>query len=51
MFGVAPDCPVQQKDKGSQRSIAPNPNRRADVFVFVCALVAWIAFSSSHSYF
>jgi hypothetical protein len=31
MSGVALDCPVQQKDKGFQRSIAPNPNEHADV--------------------
>jgi hypothetical protein len=31
MSGVAPDCPVQQNDKGFQRSIAPNPNERADI--------------------
>jgi hypothetical protein len=31
LSGVAPDCPMQQKDKGLQRSIAPNPNGRADV--------------------
>jgi hypothetical protein len=31
LFGVPPDCPVQQKDKGFQWSIAPNPNGRADV--------------------
>jgi hypothetical protein len=29
--GVAPDCPVQQKDKGIQRSTASNPNGHADV--------------------
>jgi hypothetical protein len=29
--GVAPDCPVQQKDKALKRSTAPNPNERADV--------------------
>jgi hypothetical protein len=28
---VPPDCPVQQKDKGFQRSTTPNPNGRADV--------------------
>jgi hypothetical protein len=27
----SPDCLVQQKDKGFQRSTAPNPNGRADV--------------------
>jgi hypothetical protein len=26
LFGVPPDCPVPQKDKGLQRSTAPNPN-------------------------
>jgi hypothetical protein len=31
MSGVPLDCPVQQKDKGLQRSTAPNPNERADV--------------------
>jgi hypothetical protein len=31
LSGVAPDCPVQQKDKALQRSTAPNPNGRADV--------------------
>jgi hypothetical protein len=31
MSGVPPDYPVQQKDKGFQRSIALNPNGRADV--------------------
>ena len=31
LSGVAPDCPVQQKDKELQRSTAPNPNGRADV--------------------
>jgi hypothetical protein len=31
MSGVPPDCPVQQKDKGLQRSTALNPNGRADV--------------------
>jgi hypothetical protein len=28
---VAPDCPMQQKDKRLQRSTTPNPNGRADV--------------------
>jgi hypothetical protein len=31
LSGVAPDCPVQQKDKRLQRSTALNPNERADV--------------------
>jgi hypothetical protein len=31
LSGVAPDCPVQQKDKELQRSTAPNPNGCADV--------------------
>jgi hypothetical protein len=31
LSGVAPDCPVQQKDKRLQRSTALNPNGRADV--------------------
>jgi hypothetical protein len=31
LSGMAPDCPVQQKDKRLQRSTAPNPNGRADV--------------------
>jgi hypothetical protein len=31
LSGVAPDCPMQQKDKELQRSTAPNPNWRADV--------------------
>jgi hypothetical protein len=31
LSSVAPNCPVQQKDKEPQRSTAPNPNRRADV--------------------
>jgi hypothetical protein len=31
MSSVPPDCPVQLKDKGFQRSTAPNPNGRADV--------------------
>jgi hypothetical protein len=31
LSGVAPNCPVQQKDKGLQRSIAPNRNGRANV--------------------
>jgi hypothetical protein len=31
MSGVAPDCPVQLQDKGSNSQIAPNPNGRADV--------------------
>jgi hypothetical protein len=31
MSDVALDCPVQQNDKGFQRSTAPNPNGRADV--------------------
>jgi hypothetical protein len=31
LFGVAPDCRVQQKDKELQRSTAPNPNGCADV--------------------
>jgi hypothetical protein len=31
LFGVAPDCPVQQDDKGSNGRIAPNPNGCADV--------------------
>jgi hypothetical protein len=31
MSGVPPDCPVQQKDKGFQRSTTPNLNGRADV--------------------
>jgi hypothetical protein len=31
LSGVAPNCPVQQKDKRLQRSTAPNPNGRADV--------------------
>jgi hypothetical protein len=31
MSGVAPDCPVQLQDKGSNGQVAPNPNGRADV--------------------
>jgi hypothetical protein len=31
LFGVAPDCPVQQDDKGSNGRPAPNPNSCADV--------------------
>jgi hypothetical protein len=31
LSGVAPDCPMQQKDKELQRSTAPNPNGRTDV--------------------
>jgi hypothetical protein len=31
MSGVAPDCPVQLQDKGSNGQLAPNPNGRADV--------------------
>jgi hypothetical protein len=31
LSGVAPDCPVQQKDNELQRSTTPNPNRHADV--------------------
>jgi hypothetical protein len=31
LSGVAPGCPVQQKDKALQRSTAPNANRCADV--------------------
>jgi hypothetical protein len=31
LSGVAPDCPVQQKDKRLQRSTATNPNKCADV--------------------
>jgi hypothetical protein len=31
MSGVAPDCPVQLQDKGSNGQPAPNPNGRADV--------------------
>jgi hypothetical protein len=31
LSGVAPDYPVQQKDKELQRSTTPNPNWRADV--------------------
>jgi hypothetical protein len=31
LSGVAPDSLVQQEDKRLQRSIAPNPNGRADV--------------------
>jgi hypothetical protein len=29
--GVAPDCPMQLKDKGSNDQVALNPNERADV--------------------
>jgi hypothetical protein len=28
---MAPDCPVQLQDKGSNGQLAPNPNWRADV--------------------
>jgi hypothetical protein len=28
LSGVPPDCPVHQKDRGLQRSTAPNPNCR-----------------------
>jgi hypothetical protein len=31
LFGVAPDCPVQQDDKRLQRSTALNPNGCVDV--------------------
>jgi hypothetical protein len=31
MSGVAPDCPVQLHDKGSNGRPALNPNERADV--------------------
>jgi hypothetical protein len=31
LSGVALDCPVQQDDKASQRSTAPNPNSCAEV--------------------
>jgi hypothetical protein len=31
LFGVTPDCPVQQKGNALQRSTAPNPNEHADM--------------------
>jgi hypothetical protein len=31
MSGVAPDCPVQLQDKGSNGQLSPNPNWCADV--------------------
>ena len=31
MSGVAPDCPVQLQDNGSNGQFAPNPNGRAVV--------------------
>jgi hypothetical protein len=31
LSGVAPNCPVQQDDKGSNGRPAPNPNGCADV--------------------
>jgi hypothetical protein len=31
LFGVAPDCPVQQDNKTSRRSTTPNPNSCANV--------------------
>jgi hypothetical protein len=31
MSSVAPDCPVQLQDNGSNGQIAPNPNGHADV--------------------
>jgi hypothetical protein len=31
MSGVAPDCPVQPQDKGSNGQVTPNPNGHADV--------------------
>jgi hypothetical protein len=31
MSGVAPDCPMQLQDKGTNDQLAPNPNGQADV--------------------
>jgi hypothetical protein len=42
LSGAAPDCPVQQDDKGSNGRPAPNPNDCADVArTGQCTVVVW----------
>jgi hypothetical protein len=42
LSGVAPDCPVQQDDKGSNDRPASNPNGCADVArIGQCTVVVW----------